>query len=100
MNSKGCGRKQPWPSLMYYPSICLGLRKTTRNLSQDSQSLSQNLNPEHPKYEAGVLPTQLLHLVTNFSKQIKCISHVAIRILNIYFQGNFVMLSVVDSIEG
>jgi hypothetical protein len=32
MNWKGCGRKQPWPNLRYYASICMeGLRKTTNN---------------------------------------------------------------------
>jgi hypothetical protein len=28
---KICGRKRPWPSLKYYPEICLeGLRRTTK----------------------------------------------------------------------
>jgi hypothetical protein len=35
-----CGRKQLWTNLTYYPGICLeALRKTTKNLSQDSRSL-------------------------------------------------------------
>jgi hypothetical protein len=34
-------------------SICLqGLRKTTKNLSQDSQSPGQELDPKAPEYEA------------------------------------------------
>jgi archaellum component FlaC len=34
-----------------------GLRKATKNLSQDSWSLSQDLNPGPPKYKAEVLTT-------------------------------------------
>jgi hypothetical protein len=31
MNGKGFGRKQSWPNLRYYASICLeGVRKTTK----------------------------------------------------------------------
>jgi hypothetical protein len=42
--------------LRYYPGICLeGLRKTTKCLGQDSWSLGQDLNPEPPEYEAGML---------------------------------------------
>jgi hypothetical protein len=37
-------------------SICLqGLRKTTKNLSQDSQSPGQELDPKAPEYEARQL---------------------------------------------
>jgi hypothetical protein len=40
------------------PGICTeGMRKTTKNLSQDSQSLGQDLNPGSPEYDAGVLTT-------------------------------------------
>jgi hypothetical protein len=42
--------------LRYYPGLCLeGLRKTTRNLRQDSWSPSRDLNPEPPEHEVGVL---------------------------------------------
>jgi hypothetical protein len=62
MNWKGFGRKLSWCNRRYYPGICLeGLRKTTKNLSQDSQSLGQDLNPGPPKYNAGVLTTQPRH---------------------------------------
>jgi hypothetical protein len=54
MNWKGCGRKRSWPNLRYYPGICLGLRKTTKNLSQDSRTPGRDLNPGPPKYEARV----------------------------------------------
>jgi hypothetical protein len=60
MNWKGCGKKRSWPNLRYYPSICLeGLRKTTKNLSQDTRSPVRDLNPGPPEYEEGVLTTQL-----------------------------------------
>jgi hypothetical protein len=37
-----------------YPGMCLkGLRKCTKNLSQDSRSQDQYLNPGPPKYETG-----------------------------------------------
>jgi hypothetical protein len=45
MNSKGLGKKRPLPNLMYYPGIHLeGLRKTTRNLSEDNRSAGRDLN--------------------------------------------------------
>lgn len=31
------------------------LRKTTKNLSQDSRSPGRDLKPGHPKYEVGVI---------------------------------------------
>jgi hypothetical protein len=41
--------------LSYYYSICLqGLRKTSKNLSQDSQSPGRDLKSESPEYEAGL----------------------------------------------
>jgi hypothetical protein len=45
--------------LRHYPSICLeGLRKTTKNLSQDSRPPGRDLNPAPPEYESGVLDTR------------------------------------------
>jgi hypothetical protein len=44
----------------YYPGICLEeLRKTTRNLTQDSRSPYRDLNLGPPKYEAGVITIPL-----------------------------------------
>jgi hypothetical protein len=44
--------------MRYYPGMCLeGLRKPT-NISQDSRSPGGNVNPETPKYGAGVLITR------------------------------------------
>lgn len=41
---KGCWRTLSWPNLRYYIGICLnGLRKTTKNLSQDNRSPTQDL---------------------------------------------------------
>jgi hypothetical protein len=45
MNWEGYGRKRSWPNLRYYPGIYLdGLRKATKNLSQDIRSRSRDLN--------------------------------------------------------
>jgi hypothetical protein len=39
------GKKRPWPDLIKYPGICLkGLRKATKMLGQDSQSLGRDFN--------------------------------------------------------
>jgi hypothetical protein len=55
-NLEGSGRSL---ILRSYPGIILDrLRKITKNLSQDSRSLGQDLNPGPPKYEAGVLTTR------------------------------------------
>jgi hypothetical protein len=55
MNCKGCGKKLSWRTLMYYAGICLEeLRKTTRNLRQNSRSSDRDLNLELPEYEAEV----------------------------------------------
>jgi hypothetical protein len=44
--------------------ICLeGLRKTTKNLSQDSRSPGRDLNPGPPEYKAGVLTTRAQHSI-------------------------------------
>jgi hypothetical protein len=46
----------------YYPDICLvGLKKTTKLVSHDSQSPDQDLNPE---YEARMTATRPQRLVT------------------------------------
>jgi hypothetical protein len=59
INSKGCGRKRSPPNFGYYPGICReGLRKTMKNLSQDTRSPSRDLKPGPPEYEAGVLTTR------------------------------------------
>jgi hypothetical protein len=59
INLKGYGRKQSWPNSRHYPGICVeGLRKATKNLSQNSPSPGQNINPEPPEHEAGVLTTE------------------------------------------
>jgi hypothetical protein len=49
-------KKRSWPNLRHNHDICLeGLSKTTKNLSQDSPSPGQDLNPRPPEYEAEVL---------------------------------------------
>jgi hypothetical protein len=64
MNWKGYRRKQSWPNLRYYPGICmLGQRKTTKNVSQDSQSPGQDLNLGSLEYKARMLTTQPQHSI-------------------------------------
>jgi hypothetical protein len=49
--------------LMHYPGICLeGQSTTTTILNEDNQS-RQDLNPELPEYDAGVLATRPRRLV-------------------------------------
>jgi hypothetical protein len=51
INWKGCGSKRSWPNSQYYAGICLeGLRKTSKNLSQDSRSPGLYLNQGPPEY--------------------------------------------------
>jgi hypothetical protein len=62
MTWKGCGRKQLKPILKYYSSFCLeGVRETTKNLSQDSQSIDQDFDQGPAKYEVQVIIAQLQH---------------------------------------
>jgi hypothetical protein len=59
MNYRGCKKKPPWPNLRYYTAIFPEvLRKTSKNLSQDSRFPGRDLNPGSSEYEAGVLTTQ------------------------------------------
>jgi hypothetical protein len=52
-------KKRPLRNSSYYRGIYLeGLRKTTRNPSQDSRSPDRELNPGPHEYEAEVLTTQ------------------------------------------
>jgi hypothetical protein len=55
MNRKGDGKNWSGPNLGYCPSICLeGLKKTTKNLSQDNQGLVY-LNQAFSEYKSHVL---------------------------------------------
>jgi hypothetical protein len=66
INRKGCGRKRPWPNLRYYPSICLvGLRKITKNLSQDSRIPGQDSKSGPTEYDAGALNIRPRRLARN-----------------------------------
>jgi hypothetical protein len=45
--------------LRYYPGICLeGLRKITKNLSQDNQCQGTDMNPGPSEHEVGVSTTR------------------------------------------
>lgn len=49
--------------LRYDPSMCLeGLRRTTKNITQDSWSLDEDFNLELSKYEAGMVTTWHLNV--------------------------------------
>jgi hypothetical protein len=59
VNWEGCGRKLSWSNLKLHPRVFLkGLKKATKNLSQDSQTPGRDLKPGHPKHETGVLTTE------------------------------------------
>jgi hypothetical protein len=61
MKRKELVRKRSRPHLKYYRSICLeGLKKTSKDLNQDSRSSGQGLNSGSPAYEAGILSTRAL----------------------------------------
>jgi hypothetical protein len=51
--------KRSWPNFKvlsrYLPG---GLRKTTKNLTQDSRSPGRDLNPRPPEFEARLLTTR------------------------------------------
>jgi hypothetical protein len=65
MNWKGCGRKGLWPNGRYYPSTCMnGLRKTTKNISQDSRPPGRDLNPGLPEYKALCLNIEINYQIT------------------------------------
>jgi hypothetical protein len=51
--------KWSWTCLRYHPGICVEeLRKTTKNLSQDTRSPGRDLNPGLPAYEAVLVITR------------------------------------------
>lgn len=51
---------RPLPNLRNYRDIYLeGLRKATKEVSQDSRSPGQNFKPGPPKYEVGELTSLL-----------------------------------------
>jgi hypothetical protein len=54
MNWTGLGRKQSWSNFKLYPVIRLeGLRKSTKQLRQDSRSPAQEFNPGPPEYDTS-----------------------------------------------
>jgi hypothetical protein len=58
MNWKGGGTKRSWPNLRYYPRFCpQGLRKTTKNLSQDRRPPDRDFNPGILEYVDRSTPT-------------------------------------------
>jgi hypothetical protein len=58
MNVKGYGRKRV-RDLIYFRGICVdGVRKSTKNLSQNSRSPGRGLNDGLLEYKAGIQPTE------------------------------------------
>jgi hypothetical protein len=67
-NPSSCGSKRSWTNLRY-PDIALDcLWKATKDLSQVSLSLCQDLKPGALEYEAGVLTTRRWRSVTRGEK--------------------------------
>jgi hypothetical protein len=63
---KGYGRKRSWPNVGYSPSIYLeGLRKTSKNLSQDSWSPGRDSSPRPTEYDVELPTTRLQDLVSH-----------------------------------
>jgi hypothetical protein len=54
MHWKGYGRKLSWSVLSYSGMLSGGLRKTAKNICQDSRSLGRDLNLGPPEYKTGV----------------------------------------------
>jgi hypothetical protein len=68
LNWIGCEKKRSGIILWYYIGIHLQkLRKTTKNLSQDSRSPGQDFKPGPPEYEAG------------FDHDFRCVSNTNLR---------------------
>jgi hypothetical protein len=64
MNWKGCKRKRLWPNARHYLGICLEeLRKTTKDLSDDSRSPGLRLISGPPEYATEVLTTRVRRVV-------------------------------------
>jgi hypothetical protein len=77
----------------YYPGNFLeGMRKTTKNLSQDSRSPGRGLNPGLPEYEAGVLITRpqrsVTFRVTQYGQHGNCITKCTRTIHTVYGTTN------------
>jgi hypothetical protein len=55
-----------------------GLNKTTKHLSQVSQSADRDFNPGPSEYEAGVLTTQLQRCVDHISSPYRIIGNIIV----------------------
>jgi len=55
MNWKGYGREQSNMTHLL-PTICLEGMRRTRNLSQEREFVSKDLNPGNTRYDTAVLP--------------------------------------------
>jgi hypothetical protein len=56
---KVCGWKRSWPNCKaLFRHLPGGLRKTTKNINQDSRSQGRDLNPGAQEHESGLLTTR------------------------------------------
>jgi hypothetical protein len=56
---KGFGRKRSWYHFQVLSqNSTVGLKKTTKNLNQNSRSPRRDINQAPPEYEAGMLTTR------------------------------------------
>jgi hypothetical protein len=74
INRKECGRKRPWTTFKVIPGMCLEeLRKTTKNLSQYSQSQGRDLNPGPSVYGARLPFLSLKNAVLFLNKYVRIV---------------------------
>jgi hypothetical protein len=73
MDWKGYERKQAWwPNLSYHPGIRQeGLRRNTKNVSQDTDILGRDLNQGHPEYERRVPASRPQRSARNYTEEIE-----------------------------
>lgn len=51
-----------WSNVRYYTNIYLeGLRKSTKDISQDVRCPNRDMNRSSPEYKSEVLPTEVLN---------------------------------------
>jgi hypothetical protein len=71
MNWKGFGTKRSWPNFKVLSRHSRGeTEENQENLSQDSRSPGQRIDPGTPEYEVRVLTTRPRRLVSRLLKSI------------------------------
>jgi hypothetical protein len=68
INSKGYVRNRSWHNLSYCPRICdEGLRRATKNLSEDNLPLRRNLNLVCTEYEGVLTRSRLSNVIDHYN---------------------------------